>query len=174
MCAAGVPHEYANHAIEIVAFGLEMIHLTNEMNLVPARKNAAPASALPRLIPTPKEVEVTNISPWEVRIGIHSGPLIAGVVGSKKFAFDIWGDTVNTASRIETSGAPGRLNISAETAKRVNYFFDMEPRGLISAKGKGDVEMYFVRGFKKVFAQIDNPLLPNASFFERLKDTEVG
>jgi adenylate cyclase len=81
-----------------------------------------------------------------MRIGLHSGPVIAGIVGIKKFAYDIWGDTVNTAARMESSGKPGRVNISATTYALVKDVtrFRFEPRGLVHAKGNGDLEMYFV------------------------------
>jgi len=63
---------------------------------------------------------------WELRLGIHSGPLVAGVIGEKKFAYDIWGDTVNTTSRMESSGTPGKINISGTTYELVKEFFDCE------------------------------------------------
>ncbi|MBX9449990.1 MAG: hypothetical protein KL787_09870 [Taibaiella sp.] len=80
----------------------------------------------------------------DIRIGIHSGPLIAGIVGVKKFAYDIWGDTVNTAARMEQNSIPGRINISQETYRLVQDTFTFEPRGKINVKGKGELEMYFV------------------------------
>ena len=85
---------------------------------------------------------------WNVRIGIHSGPLVAGVVGVRKFAFDVWGDTVNTASRLETASEPGKINISKEFWERVKDVVDVEPRGLQALKGKGEMEMFFVRALK--------------------------
>jgi len=83
---------------------------------------------------------------FEVRIGIHTGPVVAGIVGVKKFAYDIWGDTVNTASRMESSGEPGRVNISQYTYQLIkdDPSFSFEPRGKVQAKGKGEVEMWFV------------------------------
>ncbi|MEL7530374.1 MAG: adenylate/guanylate cyclase domain-containing protein [Bacteroidota bacterium] len=81
---------------------------------------------------------------WRARIGIHSGPITAGVVGTKKFAYNIFGDTVNTASRIETAGEQGRINISAATYELIKQRYECEYRGKISAKGKGELDMYFV------------------------------
>ena len=83
---------------------------------------------------------------WQLRVGVHSGPVVSGVVGKNKYAFDIWGDTVNIASRMESSGEVGHVNISAYTFHLIRDSFDCEYRGKISAKGKGDVDMYFVKG----------------------------
>jgi len=81
---------------------------------------------------------------FEARIGIHSGPVVAGVVGSKKFAFDIWGDTVNIAARIEAAGEGGKINISGEVFEMVKDYFACKYRGKIAAKNKGEIDMYFV------------------------------
>ena len=82
---------------------------------------------------------------FEMRVGIHVGPIVAGIVGVKKFQYDIWGDTVNTASRMESSGEPGRINISGATYQLVKNDLECEYRGKIHAKGKGELEMYFVK-----------------------------
>lgn len=81
---------------------------------------------------------------WQIRVGVHTGKLVAGVIGRKKFIYDVWGDTVNTASRIEAAGEPGRINISLETYTRVKDTFPCSFRGEISVKGKGALPMYFV------------------------------
>ena len=81
---------------------------------------------------------------FEIRIGINSGSVVAGIVGVKKFAYDIWGDTVNTAARMEQNSEAGKINISGSTYELVKDQFTCEHRGKITAKGKGEVDMYFV------------------------------
>lgn len=86
---------------------------------------------------------------FEARIGIHTGPVVAGVVGVNKFAYDIWGDTVNIASRVETNGQEGRVNISEASYNLVRYNFECEYRGKVQAKNKGLIDMYFVKKERK-------------------------
>lgn len=83
---------------------------------------------------------------FEIRIGIHSGPVVAGIVGMKKFAYDIWGDTVNTAARMEQTSEAGKINISGATYELVKKTFPCTYRGKIKAKNKGEIDMFFVNG----------------------------
>ena len=81
----------------------------------------------------------------EIRIGIHAGPLVAGVIGTSKFSYDVWGDAVNIAYRLLSSGAPGEINVSAEVYEGAGKEFHCETRGTIETKNRDAVEMYFVR-----------------------------
>ena len=98
-----------------------------------------------------------DCKPWEIRIGIHIGPVVAGVVGKKKYAYDIWGRAVNIASRMESNGTPGRVNISAHLYEIIKDRFECTYRGKIYAKNVGDLDMYYVeceKGNCQKFLQI--------------------
>ena len=123
MCAGGIPAIDETHPIKIVKASLEI------------QKYIQSRNELKR--------ETGNL-PWDLRIGIHTGPVVAGVVGRKKYAYDIWGSTVNTASRMESNGEPGRVNISADTYELVKDHYHCTYRGKILAKNVGEVDMYFV------------------------------
>jgi len=101
---------------------------------------------------------------WELRIGINTGEVIAGVIGIKRFAYDVWGDAVNVANRMEMSGVPGKVNISGETHKHIEPFFNCTYRGKVAAKNKGEVDMYFVDGIKEEFTIDGNGIDPNSKF----------
>ena len=123
MCAGGIPTPDDQQAYNIVNASLEIqdwIILNNK------RRNEE------------------GLEAWDLRIGIHVGPVVAGVVGKKKYAYDIWGSTVNIASRMESNGAPGQVNISASTYELVKDKFSCSHRGKIHAKNVGDIDMYFV------------------------------
>jgi class 3 adenylate cyclase/ligand-binding sensor domain-containing protein len=143
MCAAGIPVEDSNNPILITLAGLEIAQFMD--NHIKDRK----AKDKPY---------------FELRIGAHTGPLIAGVVGKKKFAYDIWGDTVNTAARLESSGEPGMVNVSEVTYKAIKDYFDCEVRGKIEAKNKGKIAMYFVMRINKKYSEDKDGKIPNAAF----------
>ena len=127
MCAGGIPNRNRTNPIEVVLAALEMQEYMNNLK---------------------KEQTAREMKFWDIRIGIHTGIVIAGVVGQKKLSYDIWGDTVNTASRMESSGMPGKINISGVTYEYVKDFFICEYRGKMPVKYKGDLDMYFVKGIR--------------------------
>lgn len=102
---------------------------------------------------------------WQCRLGINTGEVIAGVIGKKKFAYDIWGDTVNSASRMESNGEAGKVNISGKTYQLVKDLFEVQYRGKINAKGKGDVDMYFVLHIKPEYSVNGEGMEPNDQFW---------
>lgn len=149
MCAGGIPKVNKTHALDCVMAALE---IQDFMNLMKKLK------------------EEKGFPYWELRLGIHSGPIVAGVIGEKKFAYDVWGDTVNSASRMESSGTPGKINISGATYELVKDFFDCEYRGEIPAKNKGMVQMYYVNAFKNEYSQDKKGRMPNEKFWQQYGD----
>lgn len=107
---------------------------------------------------------------WQLRIGINSGELTAGVVGKKKFAFDVWGDTVNTASRFQDAGECGKINVSVSTAHAVEKFFNLEARGKKPIKHKGEVEMFYVTSIKKELSIDGMGEKPNENFWRKYNE----
>ena len=123
MCAGGIPTEDDDHVIKIIKASLEIQEFTIGRN---------------------QNRIAQNLPPWDIRVGVNTGPLVAGVVGKKKYAYDIWGGTVNVASRMESNGVAGRVNISAATYEFIKDQYACTHRGKIYAKNIGDIDMYFV------------------------------
>ncbi|NUQ16814.1 MAG: hypothetical protein HUU33_16010, partial [Flavobacteriales bacterium] len=142
MCAAGVPQASPTHALDTVLTALEMLDAVDRINAERQREGRPP---------------------WAIRIGLNSGPLIAGVVGEKKFAYDIWGDTVNLASRLEGLSEAGRINVSAATYALVQQFCEVTPRGPLAVKGKGKVQMFFVDRLRAEWSDDSAGRRPNAA-----------
>jgi len=123
MCAGGLPIQNESNPLDVVNAGLDMVEFTDKLR---------------------KQREADGKPFFEVRVGIHTGPVVAGIVGVKKFAYDIWGDTVNIAARMESSGEVGKVNISESTFQYVKEHFQCKHRGKVEAKNKGAIDMYFV------------------------------
>jgi class 3 adenylate cyclase len=119
MVAGGIPEPRADHAVAVARMALAMLEAAQETESVLGES-------------------------LRLRIGLHSGPLIAGVIGTHKFAYDVWGDTVNTAKRIESTGLPDRIHVSATTRQMLGDCFCFEPRESVMIKGKGLMETYFL------------------------------
>jgi adenylate cyclase len=143
MCAGGIPYKNRTNPVEVVLAALEMQDYM-------------------------RQLKQKDINIWDLRIGIHTGAVIAGVVGHKKLSYDIWGDTVNTASRMESSGEPGKINVSGHTYELVKDFFVCEYRGRMPVKYKGDVDMYFVKSVRPELS-VDLKIIPNKKFFIQLQ-----
>jgi len=143
MAAGGIPNKNSTNPVEVVLAALEMQSYMQHLKLSRAKI-------------------------WDLRIGIHTGPVIAGVVGHKKISYDIWGDTVNTASRMESSGTAGKINISGITYGLVKEYFICEYRGKLPVKYKGNIDMYYVNGLRPELS-VDLKEIPNKRFFIKLQ-----
>jgi len=126
MCAGGLPFPTVDHALKVTLAAFEIMQFVEDTKLI----------------------NNSEIVHFDVRIGINTGPVVAGVVGTKKFAYDIWGDTVNVASRMETSSKEGKINVTENTYLLIKNYFDCEFRGQIEVKNKGTMKMYFVNSIK--------------------------
>lgn len=123
MCTGGIHLNKENHASKMVHAAFEIVDIIEEV----------------------QNKEQSDIMPYEIRIGINTGPVVAGVVGTQKFAFDIWGDTVNVAARMESNSETGKINISENTYELIKDEFECEYRGKIKVKHKGMMKMYYVK-----------------------------
>jgi class 3 adenylate cyclase len=130
MCAGGLPEENSSHPVDACRAAIEIQEFMTRTN---------------------RQREKMRMQPWELRIGLHTGPVMAGVVGKKKFTYDIWGDAVNVAARMESSGDPGRIALSESTYHRVKEQFECERRDPIEVKNKGLMDTYFLNRIKSEF-----------------------
>ncbi|MBN2744570.1 MAG: guanylate cyclase [Marinilabiliaceae bacterium] len=149
MCAGGIPDKVRSNPIEVILVALEMQNFMKSA-IHPSTMNG-----------------VSGV--WELRIGIHTGSVISGKVGRTKNTFDIWGDTVNIASRMESSGIPGEINITGVTYQYVKDFFECQYRGKMPIKYKGETDMYFVKRLKQEYSADENGVLPNEACLIKLQ-----
>jgi predicted metal-dependent HD superfamily phosphohydrolase len=148
MCAGGIPEKNRTNPVEVVLAAIEM---QNYMKTLKHEKG----DGTQRI--------------WDLRIGIDTGPVVAGVLGRNKISYDIWGGTVNTASRMEAAGEPGKVNITENTYMLIKEFFICQYRGKMPVKYKGELDMYFVESFMPHLASDIKGLYPNESFFTQLQ-----
>ena len=134
MCAGGLPFPTRNHSVKMVQAAIEINHFVAQT----------------------KNTISQNDPAFDVRIGINTGPVVAGVVGTKKFAYDIWGDTVNIAARMESASEAGRINISENTYQLIKGEFECEYRGEVEAKNRGMLKMYFVKARKESTTTVES------------------
>ena len=144
MCAGGLPEPSRTHAIDACLAALQMQKFVRDAN---------------------RQRERLRLSPWELRIGIKSGSLVAGVVGTRRFTYDVWGNAVNAAQRLEETCAPGRVNVAGSTFHQVAALFETEPRGRIEVKHMGPLDMYFLDRIKPELAADPEGCLPNDRFW---------
>jgi class 3 adenylate cyclase len=143
MCVGGPPEPNRTHEVDGCLAALSLIEFMRRTNAQRDRLH------LPR---------------WELRIGIHSGPVMAGVVGQRKFIYDIWGDAVNIAARLEASGAAGRINVSDTIYSRVRALMEFEPRGAVEVKNKAPINMHFLARIKPELSRDAEGMHPNEAF----------
>jgi adenylate cyclase len=148
MCVSGIPQKKQSHAVDCCLAALNLIHVLEET------KNEAKVV----------ERESLDLNNWAFRVGIHTGPCISGVIGYKKYTFDIWGDSVNVAARMEAAGAPGKINISEATYKQVNELFDCTYRGTQKVEKIGPVDMYFLNRIRVPLSEDKDGFFPNLEF----------
>jgi class 3 adenylate cyclase/ligand-binding sensor domain-containing protein/predicted metal-dependent HD superfamily phosphohydrolase len=136
---------------------------------VPLRDKENPVNAVLAALEIQQYIEKEKLrhpeqDPWELRIGLHTGDVIAGVIGTKRIAYDIWGNTVNVAQRMEMASDCGKVNISGATFEYIKPYFDCTYRGKVAAKNKGEIDMYFVDRIKPHLSKAGQGILPNQKF----------
>jgi len=142
MAAGGLPERTQTHPIDTVLTALKMQHFISKIS----------------------EKASSTIPFFPLRIGIHTGPAVVGVIGKRRFAYDIWGTTVNIASRLEQHADNNGINISENTYLRIKQFFDCESRGEIETHNLGKISMYYVKRIKEEFSEDEDGLFPNRLF----------
>lgn len=144
MCVGGLPEPNRTHAADACLAALQIQHFVKNAN---------------------RQREKLRLAPWELRIGINSGPVVAGVVGTRRLTYDVWGNAVNVAQRMEQACEPGRVNISASTLHQIGGLFETEPRGTVEVKHMGAVDMYFLARIKPELSADPEGCVPNDRFW---------
>ena len=147
LCAGGLPSGSHTHPGDAVLAALEMVRF------VQSRR---------------QEMEVTGRPYWSVRIGIHTGPVVAGVIGKERAVYDVWGETVNVAKRIEENAAADVVTVSETTFQRVQSLFSCDYQAKIHAKNIGDIDVYRVEGIKEELSEMGNGVVPISDFYQML------
>ena len=143
MCVGGLPEPNRTHEVDSCLAALSFLEFMRRTNT---------------------QREKLHLPRWELRIGIHSGPVMAGVVGQRKFIYDIWGDAVNIAARLEAAGGAGRVNVSDTVYNRVRPLVEFEARGPVEIKNKAPINMHFLTRIKPEFSRDPEGLRPNDAF----------
>lgn len=146
LCVAGLPEKTLTHPLDVCLAALQMQQSISKNN---------------------RQREQLRLKPWQLRIGINTGPVVAGVVGTKRYTYDVWGTAVNAAARLEQTCEPGRINISSSTLHYIQDLFETEPRGSIEVKNLGAIEMYFLNRIKPEFSTDADGFVPNEAFWHR-------
>jgi adenylate cyclase len=149
LAVGGVPEHNRSHPIDAALCALQILDHLTKLN---------------------RQREKLHLPAWLARIGINTGPVIAGVVGKHKFTYDIWGNTVNVAERVEAAGVPGRITVSEATWQHIKGRFETEPRGAVEVKHKGLVNMYFLNRVKPELSSDPAGTMPNDRFWKQERE----
>ena len=153
MCAGGIPDPNTTNPVDVVLAGLEIQYFMKVRR---------------------EEKLKQGEDYWQCRLGVNTGDALSAVIGKSKFTYDIWSDTVNTANRMENSGEVGKVNVGQNTYELIKDFFECEYRGKIAAKGKGEIDMYFVHRLKPEFSADDTGVIPNETYDKLREDKFLG
>jgi adenylate cyclase len=146
LAVGGVPEPNRSHPIDAALAALQVIDHLAKIN---------------------RQREKLHLPAWQVRIGINTGPVIAGVVGKHKFTYDIWGNTVNITQRVEAAGVPGRISIAESTWQHIKTRFETDARGAVEVKHQGLVNMYYLNRIRPEFASDPAGIMPNDRFWKQ-------
>lgn len=142
MCAGGLVEPNRTHPVDACVAALQVQRFVRTTN---------------------QQRQKIHLAPWELRIGVNTGPVVAGIVGQQRFSYEVWGNAVNVAQRLEEACIPGRVNVSADTLAEIAPFFETEPRGSVGVKHLGSIDMYFVNRLRPEFSADADGCVPTES-----------